>query len=119
MDQDEWRPITEGEMRDLLEEQLAACTPERREVFERYRVSPYRAPLIRYGKKELVFVVAVKDGEALYYEDVEDGFNRSPLSESGEILQHWCNQDDLQDALYSWMPGVTPSGRFGPARLLS
>jgi hypothetical protein len=109
-------PLPRRKCATFFEEQLAACTPERREVFERYRVSPYRAPLIRYGKKELVFVVAVKDGEALYYEDVEDGFNRSPLSESGEILQHWCNQDDLQDALYSWMPGVTPSGRFGPAK---
>jgi len=115
MDQDKWSPITEEQMLDLLEEQLAACTPERREVFERYRVPPYRAPLIRYGKSELVFVVAVKDGEALYYEDVEDGFNRSPLSQSGAILEHWCNQDDLQAALYSWMLGVTPSGRYGPA----
>lgn len=115
MGQDEWAPITEEEMRDLLEEQLAACTPDRREIFEQYRVPLYQAPLVRYGNKELVFVVAVKEGEALYYEDVDDGFNRSPLSESGEVLEHWCNQDDLQDALYSWMPGVTPSGRFGPA----
>ena len=99
MDQDEWTPINEEQMRDLLEEQLAACTPDRREIFERYRVPLYRAPLVRYGNKELVFVVAVKDGEALYYEDVEDGFNRSPLSESGDVLEHWCNQDDHSSAL--------------------
>ena len=64
-------------------------------------------------------MVAVKDGEALYYEDVEEGFSRSPLSESGEILQHWCNQDELQDGLYSWIPGATPSARYGPATPLS
>ena len=44
-------------------------------------------------------MVAVKDGEVLYYEDVEDGFNRSPLSESGDVLEHWCNQDDHSSAL--------------------
>jgi hypothetical protein len=115
MEDDKWRPITDEELRDLLEVQLAACAPERRELFERHRVIPYRAPLVRYGKRELVFVVAVKDGEALYYEDVEDGFNLSPLSESGEILQHWCNQDDLQYALRHWTPGVTTRGRRGPA----
>ena len=60
MDQDKWRPITEEKIRDLLEEQLGACPPDRREVFERYRVPPYRAPLIRCGKRELVFVVAVR-----------------------------------------------------------
>ena len=104
MDPDTWTPITEEEMRDLLAEQLAACTSDRREIFERYRVPIYRAPLVRNGDEEFVFVVAVKDGEALYYEDVEEGFNRSPLSAAGEILQHWGNQDDLQGALYSWMP---------------
>jgi len=29
------------------------------------------------------------------YEDVEDGFNVSPLRPDGHALEPWCNQDEF------------------------
>jgi hypothetical protein len=48
--------------------------------------------------------VARKGDEVMYFEDVEDGFNFSPISAEGKILEHWCNQDELQHALRRWTP---------------
>ena len=46
--------------------------------------------------------MAKRDNEVMYYEDVEDGFNFSPLSTNGEILEHSCNQHELKYALRRW-----------------
>jgi hypothetical protein len=49
-----------------------------------------------------VFIVAKNGAEAMYYEDVEEGFNFSPISENGEILEPGWNQDELKYALWRW-----------------
>jgi len=85
-------------------------------VFNRYAVEPYAAPLTRYGKDDTVVVVARNGNEAIYYEDVEEGFNVSPLGPHGEILEHRCNQDELKFALNYWIEGRKPSAEFGPVR---
>jgi hypothetical protein len=54
---------------------------------------------------ESVVVVARRQDEVIYWEDVEESFNRSPVSTEGKILEHWCNQDELRFALNSWIEG--------------
>lgn len=102
---DTWRPITADEMQSLIDEPLKDCTPEQREIFDRYRVALRPTPLERYGQLETVFVVAQRGNEVMYYEDVEDGFNFSPLTADGRVAQHWCNQDELKYALIRWQDG--------------
>ena len=86
----------------LIAQQLEECSPALRTIFETYQVAPFSAPIERYGKLETVFVVARKDAEVMYYEDVEEGFNVSPISPEGTILEHWCSQDELKYALQRW-----------------
>jgi hypothetical protein len=64
---------------------------------------------------ETVIVVARKGKEVIYWEDVEEGFNLSPVAEDGRILEHWCNQDELGLALNAWVEGRTRWGKLGPA----
>lgn len=97
-----WEPITADELRSLINEQLRECDERRRAIFERYQLSLRAAPLRRYGKLESAFIVAQRGDEVMYYEDVEDGFNFSPLTPTGEIAEHWCNQDPLKYALVRW-----------------
>jgi hypothetical protein len=103
-----WRPITAAELDELIASQLLGCEPSIAAVFESYKVAPFAAPIERNGRIESVFVVARKDNEVMYYEDVEEGFNFSPISPDGRILEHWCNQDDLGIALRRWLdaPGI-------------
>lgn len=64
---------------------------------------------------ETVVVVARKGEEVIYWEDVEEGFNVSPIGEGRRILEHWCNQDELRHALNAWIDGRERSTKLGPA----
>ena len=52
-------------------------------AFQKHAVEPYAAPLMRYGQTEYVVVVARKSDAVMYWEDVEEEFNTSPLAEDG------------------------------------
>ena len=107
--------MTRAEVEVLVSNELAECSPEQRAVFEKYRVPAREVAIERYGQQEHVFIVAIRESEAMYYEDVELGFNFSPIGEDGRILQHWCNQDDLSAALWHWM-GHPRKWWAGPAQ---
>lgn len=113
-----WKPITRAELEELIQEQLDECELEQKATFEKYRVLLRQAPIERYGKLEHVFFVARNNDEVMYYEDVEEGFNFSPINADGKILEHWCNQDELKHALWHWM-GHPQKYRLGPAEPLS
>jgi len=71
---------------------------------------------VRYGKEESVVVVAKKSNEVVYWEDVEEGFNISVMGPTGFILEHWCSQDELGDALTRLIqPRERRTGNCGPA----
>lgn len=110
-----WRPATVEEVKKIVQEDLAVCDQEQIAAFERYAIEPYCAPILRYGKEELVVVVARRGNAAIYWEDVEEGFNLSPLASDGRILEHWCNQDRLGIALNAWIEDRTLQGRSGTA----
>jgi hypothetical protein len=111
----EWQPTTIQDVKRIAEQDLAACDAEQVAAFERYRIEPYVAPLVRYGRLESVVVVARRGSEVIYWEDVEDGFTISPVANDGTVLEHWCNQDDLSLALNCWIEGRTRPPNVGPA----
>jgi hypothetical protein len=111
-----WHPATIEEVKVIVHGDLAECHAEQAAVFERYRVEPYLASLVRYGKLDNVVVVARRGAEVIYWEDVEIGFNLSSVANDGTILEHWCNQDDLGLALNCWIKGRTRPPNVGPAR---
>jgi hypothetical protein len=111
----EWKSASIEDVKQIVQDDLAECDGEQVAAFNRYAVKPYVAPILRYGEMESAVVVARKDNEVIYWEDVEEGFNISPVAADGRILEHWCNQDTLNIALNSWIEGRTRPGRFGPA----
>ena len=115
---DDWRPATIAEVQLIVNEDLKKCDVEQIAAFEKYAVEPYIAPIIRYGKEESAVVVARKGNEVIYWEDVEEGFNFSPVDSNGQILEHWCNQDKLPLAVNAWIEGRGLHGRCSPAKPL-
>lgn len=111
----DWQPATVDEVNEIVASDLKACDSEQLAAFKRFRVEPFVAPIMRYGKMESVVVVARNGDQVIYYEDVEDGFNVSPISSDGQVLEHGCNQDELRFALNAWIDGRGLPGRFGPA----
>ena len=111
----EWLPATIEDVRMILDGDLQECDPEQTATFKKYAVEPYLAPIVRYGELEQVVVVARNGDEVMYWEDVEEGFNLSPIASDGKILEHWCNQDELRYAVNSWIEGRSAGGKLGPA----
>jgi hypothetical protein len=111
----EWKPATVAIVEKIVLEDLAECDPEQIAEFKQQAVTPYPAPILRYGKMETLLVVARKGDEVIYWDDVEEGFNISPVAADGRILEHSCNQDDLGLALNAWIKGGRPPGTVGPA----
>jgi hypothetical protein len=111
----EWQPATVEEVMKIVRDDLAECDEEQFVAFKRYAVEPYVAPILRYGEMENAVVVARRGDEVIYWEDVEEGFNLSPVAPDGRILEHWCNQDELRFALNAWIEGRRRPVRLGPA----
>ncbi len=111
----EWKAPTIEQVMQIVQDDLTECDNKQREVFESQAVTPYLAPILRYGTLESVVVVARKGDEVIYWEDVEEGFNVSRQGPDGRILEHWCNQDKLSFVLNAWIEGRTPPIRVGPA----
>ena len=88
----EWQPASIEYVKQLIDRDLPECDGEQLALFKRCSVEPYIAPITRYGNSGTVVVVARNGNEVIYYEDVEDGFNVSPVGPGGESLEHWCNQ---------------------------
>jgi hypothetical protein len=110
----EWQPATVEEVMKIVRDDLAECDEEQLVAFKRYAVEPYVAPILRY-EMENAIVVARRGDEVIYWEDVEEGFNLSPVAPDGRILEHWCNQDELRFALNAWIEGRGRPVRLGPA----
>ncbi|MGO9641656.1 MAG: hypothetical protein ACLP1Y_10165 [Candidatus Acidiferrales bacterium] len=112
----ESKPAAIEEVLAITNADLARCDPEQVATFRKYSVEPYLAPIVRYGEREQVVVVARKGERVIYWEDIEEGFNESAVAPDGQILEHCCNQDELAWALNSWIDGREKPQRFGPAR---
>lgn len=110
-----WHPATIAEVQRLVEKQLCNCDGEQVTAFEQHTLKPFKAAITRQGRRETVIVVARKGDEGIYYEDIVEGFNVSPISPDCVILEHWCNQDDLGSALNTWIEGRGPGNQQSPA----
>jgi hypothetical protein len=112
---DDWQPATVEEVNEIIARDLKECDAQQLATFDKYRIEPFFAPIVRYGQTESVVVVARNGDQVIYYEDLDDGFNVSPMSADGRVVEHWCNQDELRFALNAWIEGRGLPGRFGPA----
>lgn len=99
----QWQPISLNDFETLLGEELENCQPEEQALFERTKLPVGRLRMRDTAYLETAYVVARYGDEILYYNDIEGGFNTSPVDDAGAILEYWCNQDTLQGALYRWL----------------
>lgn len=103
-----WNPISDDDFSTLFAEQYDELSSDQRELFDQYRVSPWKA-VIRRSKEagdERVFVVAQSNDGVLYFDDVEYGFNISAIDESGRITNPGGSQNTLKGAVIEWFPAL-------------
>ena len=93
----EWKPISEAALRDRVAQGVARMSPPHIRLWEAVRIEPRKWQLHPYGDSGKGFwVVAIIGQTVIWYNDIEEGFNRSRYSAYGQIEDYWCNQDELE-----------------------
>lgn len=92
-----WEPISEAAIWDSINESYERMSLEQRRVWEVIKVEPQKWAQTPYGNEGGGFwVVAIIGNSVIWFNDIEDGFNRSSFKKLGEIEQYFCNQDELE-----------------------
>jgi len=97
-----WSPFTREELEALIAKQLPSLTVEQRELYDRIKVPLRSVSILRFGSLESVYVLAQRGNTAIYYEDVEDGFNISDLAPDGSIATPGFEQWELRHVLHNF-----------------
>lgn len=96
----DWEPISEADLRKRIRQGVARMTPAQLRLWETIRIEPEKWQQHPYGAQGKGFwAVAVIGRTVVWYNDLEDGFNRSRYTEYGTIADYWCNQDELEVAV--------------------
>jgi len=119
----DWQAISEDRLLSLLNEaRMRMSWPERR-FWDAISIPPHKWQQHPFGEFGGGFwVVAVVGPQVVWYNDIEDGFNRSRFQQFGTIPEdeYGCNQDVLElpiRQLLSWITtGHDVAARFGPPR---
>ena len=83
-----WRPITRVEFDDLVAEEISALDPLERSKLDICRVEPRKAIIRRIEATgdEQVWIIAERQRQVLYFDDVEWGWNWSEVSREDRII---------------------------------
>jgi hypothetical protein len=116
-----WQPLTEAELWDRINDACDRMSPEQRKIWEIIKIPPAKWSQEPYGNEGNGFwIVALIGSSVIWYNDIEEGFDRSLYSEHGRIAEYWCNRDRLERAVQHVMnlirDGHYSAGRAGPPK---
>ena len=116
-----WKPLDEATLWDLMNKARERMNPMERRFWDAVQISPEKWRQNPYGNKGGGFwAVGLMGNTVVWYNDIEDGFNRSHYRQYGTIPddEYWCNQDELEQPIRELMNIVSTGhpgrGRFGP-----
>ncbi|WP_457393444.1 hypothetical protein [Roseateles sp. P5_E1] len=116
-----WKPISEASLWDLINAGEARMNIQQARLWEAIRIQPAKWSEPTYGREGGGFwAVAVIGGMVVWFNDIEDGFNRSRYTSFGKIDEYLCNQDELEMAIQQVCnmleTGVDSASRCGPPK---
>jgi hypothetical protein len=92
-----WKPIEKDEIFEKINNSWKRMSIQQRKLWRVIKCYPEKWKLNPWGKPGKGFwVVAIIDFTVVWYNDIEEGFNRSKFTKNGVIDEYWCNQDELE-----------------------
>src|SRR5574340_1621579 len=92
----DWEPISESALVARIEQGRARMPEARRRLWDSIRIPPERWQQHPYGDAGGgLWVVGLIGRISLWYNDIEDGFNRSVYSTYGILDDYWRNDVEL------------------------
>lgn len=96
----EWKPIDQDALGARIAGGEARMTPTQLRLWYAIRVEPAKWQQHPYGVMgDGFWAVGVIGRTVMWFNDIEDGFNRSVYSTYGVIEDYLCNQDELELAV--------------------
>jgi hypothetical protein len=93
----DWQPISEEKIWEDINYSWKRMSLNQRNIWEVIRIDPEKWKQDPWGNGGNGFwVVAIIGKTVIWYNDIEEGYNRSSYSNYGEISEYWCNQDQLE-----------------------
>ncbi len=87
--------------------------PQRR-LWEVIRIEPAKWEQVPHGTAgDGFWVVGIYGNTVIWFNDIENGFNRSKWSSLGRIDEYYCNQDQLELAVQYVMNEIIEGHRSG------
>ena len=107
----DWEPISEAALLDRISRGYARMPQSHQRLWDSVRIDPEKWEQHPYGDAGGGFwVVALMGRTVIWYNDLEDGFNRSLYSQYGFIDDYWCNHDDL-DVTMQYLANALSGGQ--------
>ena len=115
-ERDHWQPISSEALWAEVNGALSRMNEQQRRFWEVIRITPEKWQQDPFGKEGGGFwAVALVGATVVWYNDIEEGFNRSRYRSYGVIDEYWCDQDELELAIQKLMNLIGgKSGAFGP-----
>ena len=111
----DWEPISEASLLDKISAAEIRMNPQQARLWEAIRIVPHKWEEKSYGKLGNGFwIVAIIGATVIWYNDIEDGFNRSRYTSFGTMDEYWCNQDELEMALQYVLNLIETGQETGP-----
>ena len=110
-----WRPLNEAELYDMLNSAWERMSFPQRRLWEAIRIEPQKWVSHPYGDLGGGFwAVAVLGQTVVWFNDIEDGFNRSPYTTHGTIGAYRCNQSQLEWTIQHLLDAIADGSDSGP-----
>jgi hypothetical protein len=114
-----WKPLSEAQIWDEVNAAEVRMSIPQRRFWEVIRIIPEKWIQHPYGDAGSGFwVVGIIGGVVVWFNDIEDGFNRSSYRQYGLINDYFCNQDGLEVTVQQLLAiietGYDVGGRCGP-----
>jgi hypothetical protein len=91
-----WTPLSREALDSMIETALVEYDEDVRAAWARIRIEPEKWRCSPWGDQGGGFwVIAIEGDQVLWYNDIEDGFNRSAFSERGMIDEYSTSQTKL------------------------
>src|SRR5437016_5305732 len=111
----EWQPISEERIWDELNGAWDRMTIPQRRLWQAIRIDPEKWQQHPWGDVGGGFwAVGVMGRTVVWYNDIEDGFNRSHYTRYGMIDEYFCNQDELKWAIQFLINAIEAGYDPGP-----
>jgi hypothetical protein len=95
-----WQPVDRATLETWIADALAERDDDVRAAWADMCIEPEKWRCSPWGDAGGGFwAVAIDGDEVLWFNDIEQGFNRSRFTERGVIAEYRCNQDDLDAVL--------------------